>query len=258
MTTRVESAKPDPLEAFGDEVPVGLSAEAPADGGAEGAGAQAEATEEESFEARAARVMAAVNKQPLHREILYKTLGFCRERRALTAVEDEIATYPEFKYAGQNQYRLISILAEAGGLDRLELDDEGEIVTEEMKAGLSEDEIDDLVASYAFETTDAGEAVFEELNPRRRILDLLETEPERVETFGQVLEFCQSSRTYEEIEELLKDSGLQWSGVESDETAVHPSYFVSTLERVGALVWSDGWLLSDEGRAILQSIREQS
>lgn len=222
----------------------------------EEAGAQVEHTEEGSFDARMGRVMAAVMKQPLHREILHKTLGFCRERRALTDVEQEIATYPEFKFAGQNQYRLISFLADAGGLDRLELDDDGEIVTEEMKAGLSEDEIDDLVASYAYVTTDAGAAVFEELNPRRRMIELLETQPEYVDTFAEVLEFCKSSRTYKEIADLLEDSGIHWSRTESDEAAVHPSYFVSNLERVGGIVWKDGWLLSDEGRAILENIRK--
>jgi hypothetical protein len=217
-----------------------------------------EPLKEESFEARVAGVKAAVTKQPLHREILRKTLGFCREQRGLTAVEQEIASYPEFKYAGQNEYRLISILTEEGGLELLELDEDGGIVTAEMKAGLSEDEVDDLVASFAYITTEAGAAVSEALDPRARIVGLLQTEPERVGTFAQVLEFCETSRTYAEIETLLVDSGLGWSGVESDDDAVHPSYFVSTLERVGGLVWKDGWLLTDEGREILESIRRES
>jgi hypothetical protein len=240
MTMSVEHDKPDPLEA-----------------GAGEAGAQAEPLEDGSLEARAARVAAAVMKQPLHREILRKTLGFCQQRRALTDVEREIATYPEFKYAGQNQYRLISLLVDAGGLDRLELDDGGGVVTGEMKAGLSEDEIDDLVASYAFVTTEAGAVVFEEFDPRKRIAELLETQPEHLHAFADVLEFCTTSRTYQEIEVFLQDAGLGWSGTESDEGAVHPSYFVSTLERVGGLVWKDGWLLSDEGRALLESIRNE-
>ena len=225
--------------------------------GAGAAGAQAEPAEDGSLEARAARVAAAVMKQPLHREILRKTLGFCRQRRALTDVEQEIATYPEFTYAGQNQYRLISFLVEAGGLDELELDGGGGIVTDEMKAGLSEDEVDDLVASFAFVTTEAGAVVFDELSPYKRIVDLLETQPEHLDTFADVLGLCTTSRTYQEIEAFLQDSGLGWSGTESDEAAVHPSYFVSTLERVGGLVWKDGWLLSEEGRALLESIRNE-
>jgi hypothetical protein len=217
-----------------------------------------EPLKEESFEGRVAGVEAAVTKQPLHREVLRKTLGFCREQRGLTAVEEEIASYPEFKYAGQNQYRLISILTEAGGLERLELDEDGGIVTAETKAGLSEDEVDDLVTSFAYITTEAGAAVSEALDPRARIADLLQTEPERVGTFAEILKFCETSRTYGEIETLLVDAGLGWSGVESDEDAVHPSYFVSTLERVGGVVWKDGWLLTDEGREILESIRRES
>jgi hypothetical protein len=204
------------------------------------------------------RVIAAVTKQPLHREIHYRTLGFCRERRALAEVEEEIATCPEFKFATQNPYRLISFLADAGGLDRLELDDDGQILTAERKAGLSEDEIDDLVSWYAYVTTAAGVAAFDELDPRKRISELLGSMSEHTDTLAQVLEFCEASRTYKEIEDLLESSGLDWSGTESDETAVHPSFFVSTLERVGALAWNDGWLATDEGRAMLESLRKAS
>jgi hypothetical protein len=204
------------------------------------------------------RVIAAVTKQPLHREIHYRTLGFCRERRPLNEVEEEIATCPEFKCATQNPYRLISFLADAGGLDRLELDDDGRIVTEERKAGLSDDEIDDLVAGYAYVTTGAGAAAFDELDPRKRISELLGAMSEHTDTLAEVLEFCETSRTYKEIEDLLESSGLDWSGAESDETAVHPSFFVSTLERVGALAWNDGWLATDEGRAMLESLRKAS
>ncbi len=256
MTTSIENARPDSLQTFHEEVPTGRSADVPTNESADEAHAGVEPEEEGLLAAPSERVMAVVMKQPLHREILYKTLGFCRERRGLTDVEQEIATYPEFKHATQNQYRLISFLADGGGLDRLELDDVGEIVTQDTKAGLSEDEIDDLVASYAFVTTEAGVAVFDELDPRRRILDLLDTMPEYLDTFARVLEFCASARTYMEIEDLLNESGLCWSGVTEDEDAVHPSYFVNNLEKAGALVWDEGWLLSDEGRAILKSIRE--
>ncbi len=256
MTTRFENAAPDPLEAFFKEAPAGPSAEVPADEGAGKASVEVEPTGEASSETPVERVTAVVMKQPLDREILYKTLGFCRERRALTDIEEEIASYPEFQYATQNQYRLISFLADAGGLDLFELDDGGEIVTDERKAGLSEDEIDDLVASYAYLTTAAGEAAHEQLAPRKRMLELLDTTPEHAGTITAILEFCTSSRTYEEIEDLLAGSSTVSSGTSPEEAAVHPSYFVSNLERVGAVVWNDGWLLSDEGRVILEHQEE--
>ncbi|MGV8084119.1 MAG: hypothetical protein AB2L09_10880 [Coriobacteriia bacterium] len=248
-----EYVEPDRLEAASEDPWLGTPADASADASAAGE----EPAEEESFEARVERVRAAVMRQPLHREILYKTLGFCRERRDLPDIEQKIATYPEFKHATQNQYRLISFLTNAGGLECLELDDEGEIVAEERKAGLSEDEIDDLVASYAYATTDAGLAIWEEMNPRKRILDLLGIAPEHEETYAELLEFCASPKTYKEIEDLLKERDILSFGMAPNEPAIHPSYFVDTLERVGGIVWDGGWIASEEGRAIVETIRTQ-
>lgn len=218
----------------------------------------------EALEARVDAVMAAVRKQSLHREILYKTLTFCRERRELPDIEHEIATYPEFKYATQDQYHLITVLAEAGGLERFELDEEGGVVTDERKAGLSEDEIDDLVATYAYAATDAGNAVVERLDPQRRVRELLAAMPERGDAFATILEFCAESRTYKEIEVQFIDSSGEDDedlfGIKSvydQEDSVHPSTLVSYLEGAGALVWSDGWLRTDEGSAMLKTIKEE-
>jgi hypothetical protein len=196
-------------------------------------------------------------KQTLHREILCKTMGFCREQRALTDVENEIATYPEFRCATQDQYHLISFLVDAGGLDRLELDVDGEVVCEERKADLTEDEIDDLVVSYAFVTTAAGLVVFEEqLRPDTRVRDALAGTPEHADTYLAIMAFCRESRTYQEIEDLLTDSGLSLLGAEED--AVHPSCFVNALETAGALVWNGEWLLSDDGRALLENTGKEA
>ena len=212
---------------------------------------------EASLDTAEGRVRAVVMKQTLHREILSQTLGFCRERRALTDVEDEIATYPEFQCATQDQYHLISFLVDAGGLDQLELDVNGEVVCEERKAGLTEDEIDDLVVSYTFVTTAAGLVVFEEqLGPETRVGDALAGTPEHADTYLTIMAFCRESRTYQEIEDLLADSGLSLLGAEGD--AVHPSCFVSALETAGALVWNGGWLLSDDGRALLENTGKEA
>jgi hypothetical protein len=203
-------------------------------------------------------VVGAVCKQPLHREILFKTLRFCERSRALQEVESEIASYPEFADCAQDQYHLIGRLVEAGGLEQRELDADGEIVTEESKAGLTEDEIDDLVVSFALVTTAAGVAAAERLEPRRRIGELFAGEPELAPAYVQVLESCREPRTYAEIEESLGTSGVAEGALGSDGEEIHPSYYVSALERVGALVWKDAWTASDAGRALLASVAERS
>ena len=50
-----------------------------------------------------ARVEKALHRRGAFTEIMGKVLDFCRQRRLLAEVEDEIASYPEFKYADHGQ-----------------------------------------------------------------------------------------------------------------------------------------------------------
>jgi hypothetical protein len=202
------------------------------------------------------RVVGAVCKQPLHREVLYKTLGFCAVRRGLAEVEAEIATYPEFAHCAQDQYHLICFLVDAGGLERCELDEDGGVVTDARKSGLTEDEVDDLVASFAFVVTEAGAAARARLDRRRRIAELLAREPRAEAVFMELLLLCREPRAYEEIEMALTGSAA-WAALEAaDDGAgvVHASWLVGESEKAGALVWTGAWVLSDEGRELVESV----
>ena len=66
----------------------------------------------------------AVTRHPLHREILYSVLDYCKVERSLDEAETFIATLPEFKTATQNQYRLIKTLEKAQGLECIERDED--------------------------------------------------------------------------------------------------------------------------------------
>lgn len=66
--------------------------------------------------------------------------------------------------ATRDQFALVSELVDHGGLALFELDAAGNVVTEADTEGLTENEIDDLVASFAYETTEVGRAVAERLN----------------------------------------------------------------------------------------------
>lgn len=210
-----------------------------------------------TFQERFDKVSSAVLKQPLHREILYRTLLFCKQQRDLPDVEAEIATYPEFAHAAQNQYRLITFLVDAGGLERRELDEDGTVVTPERMDGLTENEIDDLVVSYALITTDAGAAVADALDPKRRMLDLLGLDPVYEDTYAEVLEYCRQPRTVAEIDALLKDRSVLSHGRTAGEIAVKPSFFVDQLERGGGIIWRNGWVLTPEGKEILEAVTNE-
>ena len=210
-----------------------------------------------AFSRQVARLTEAVARQSLHREIFYKTLVFCTESRPLAEIEQQIASYPEFKHAANNPYHFVQVLENAGGLERFELDEEGEVVGPERKEGLTEDEVDDLVAGYAFMTTAVGLAVVEQHTPRARIIELLNLVPERADTYIELLDFCsEEPRTYSEISQLLKGRPALVRMVDGEPQTMQPSVFVDKLEAAGGMVWRDGWVLTDEGRAYLAELRE--
>lgn len=199
----------------------------------------------------------AVLREPLQREIKYRILSMCRERRRLEEIEEEIARMPQFELAAQNQYRMVETLEMAGGLKRIELDEEGNELTPESKEGLSEDEASDMVACVFFETTPEGEAFVRENSPERRFRRLLEEEPSRSERFCALLEYCSvDTRSLAEIIGFLRDKSHPWAG--GDVPDVHPSLFVDRLERSGLIEWQDGWKATKEGEACLNARAEMS
>lgn len=209
-----------------------------------------------TFEEQVAQLREMTQSSPRFRELEYRVLGLCMEQRMLSELEELIGKMPEFKTCGQNQYRIIVYLEEAGGLERLEIDEAGNTVTPEMIVGLTEDEIDDLVCDYAFLTTEAGRAVYEEMKPEKRIDDLLKIIPARASTYREVLEFCKQPRAFKEIDALLSGRDVLKSGSLNPMTNIplQPSVFVDNLERSGGIVWDGAWKLTEGGRRFLEAL----
>ncbi len=210
-----------------------------------------------SFEERFTILETAVNRQSLHREIHYKTLMICQECRSLGYLEDEIASYPEFRHATLDQYHLIDALVQAGGLRRIELDREGIPLTPERTVDLSAEEIEDLIVSCEFETIDVGTAFVTYYSPYERIQELFEDIPERYNTYIELMDFCaEEPRTYTEIEELLNNQTALTQEMRFMQQPVQPSVFVDKLEGAAGIIWNGGWILTDEGRKILQKSKQ--
>lgn len=217
---------------------------------------QAEPALELTFDQKLDKLGYTVTRQPLDRELLYKTLVFCQEERPLNVVEQEMATYPEFAHCTTNQYYLITKLVRAYGLDLIEKDVDGNVVTPEQKVGLTEDEEDDLVASFHYKTTEVGRAFIEEYSPKARLVQILNLNPERTETYVDVLEFVKAQpRTYAEIQKLLAGRPALQTVIDGHVETMQPSVFVDKLERAGALVWNEGWTLTEEGVEFLEEMK---
>lgn len=187
------------------------------------------------------RLVACISGEPLYREIYVGVLEFCKERRDLSEVEAAVQSWPQFSQAAQSPYRLVRNLVELGGLDWIELDDEGVEVNAQRKVGLTPDEVDDLVASFAVQTTADGADAAEEMSPARRFRKLEDEHADRVPVFNEILELCMQPRSFSEIALHLEERGLLDVARAENGQALHPSYFVDALERAGALVWDGAW-----------------
>lgn len=212
-----------------------------------------------TFEQKLEKLRYTVFNRPPLREMFRRMLIFCQEQKSFNELEDEIATYPEFKHCGLTQFSLIDQLLFSYGLEMLEFDEEGNQVTPDMKEGLTEDEADDLVWSYAMLTTDVGNALIKEMEPSRRISDLLEEVPLRRDAYVELLQFCnEGSRTYREIYDLFHGRDVLKFTINkvTPNMPIEPSVLVSRMESAGALVWDDGWKLTREGRKYLEGLIE--
>jgi hypothetical protein len=216
---------------------------------------KAVSTEELTHEGCRRKIEDIFKRHAAHREIFYRTLVFCQERHRLEEIEEEIATYPEFKHAAQSQYHFIHTLEDAGGLTRIELDEVEDEVTPERKAGLDADEVDELVCDYGFETTGVGREVVEAHDPVKRLLELLGIVPSRKQTYIELMDFCKDNpRTYTEVGQFLEGRDALSITDNTLGQSLQPSVFLDKLESAHGVVWNDGWILTEEGRRYLAAL----
>ncbi len=210
------------------------------------------ASAEPTFEEAVKSLTDMIDRAPRHREIYLRLLSLCAQRQSLHKVEREVEKMPEFPLAAQTPYRLIRTLANAGGLCWLELGKDGELLSQDEKAGLSADEIEDLTFEYAVVTTLVGEQVADDLAPEKRLRSLMGGAAGYLDAYVDVLGFCQQSRSFNEVESFLRTCKSA-SAMGSGSQAPHPSYFVDMLERAGGLVWNNGWKTTSVGEKLLQT-----
>ena len=200
-----------------------------------------------------ARVEKALHRRGAFTEIMGKVLDFCRQRRLLAEVEDEIASYPEFKYVDQSQAAIAFMLVEAGGLARIDLDRDGNPVDPARLASLDEDAADELVQFCALETTPAGVQVAQAHRPEVRLEELFARTPERNDAYRAILRAASEPKTFAEIEALLgKQLSLPSLNGKSG-LPLYPSALVAHLEKAGGLVWDEAWSTTPAGASFATS-----
>ena len=175
-------------------------------------------------------------RNPLHREIYLQIIEFCEVRRLLGDVEAMVADCSGFSLTAQTPFRLIANVVDNGGIHWYEVDAQGDEITEERRANLTDDEADDLVEGFALEASDAGREVLERMAPERRLRDLFDKAPGRLSTY-------------------LVHQPDAGALIGASGQPLQPSYFVDMLERSGGLVWDKGWKATGKGSALAKQLR---
>ena len=99
-----------------------------------------------TFEEKLAALEHGRLRHPSNREVLYQGAPFAL-RTSSSKAEDYIASIPQFEMSTQNQFYAAGFsLVRAYGLEMIRRIERGNRVLPEQKEGLSEDEVDDLVA----------------------------------------------------------------------------------------------------------------
>ena len=95
--------------------------------------------------------------------------------------------------------------------------------------------------------TPEGLEVVDEQDDAGEIRKLLAAEPQYLDIYHQILDFCteEGGRSAKELDRLVNDSPLL------EEPRRYSGYFVGRLERKGALEWRGGWCTTQVGRDMI-------
>jgi hypothetical protein len=212
--------------------------------------------EDFTFEQNVDRTIHLLLSNTLNRPTLYRILDATAPGPLrLFDLEELIQALPEFKKATQPPYFLIEWLVGTNALSFTEVDAEGLPVTDERREGKTEDEIDDLIEDMIIEATEVGKEVLRVFDPRQRLAALLQDHPDRLDTYLEVLEFLTEKHSYTEVDQLLRNQPVLMSGRAPDDRPMQPSVFVDKLAAAGGIIYNEGWIITPEGRAMLENSR---
>ena len=176
-------------------------------------------------------VVDAVCRHPRHRELLYKTLAFCREERDELEAERFIGQQPECTQALQEPFALVRQLVACGGLERTAYDADGQ-----------------LLECWAQEGRKPKDAILRNLS-----FDLA-IEPKRRDAFIRLLEHCREPRSLDSVKQLLDGHPALEPSARSSGQRLHAAYFIDRLDEAGGLVWNGAWVTTEAGERFLATV----
>ena len=198
-------------------------------------------------------------------------------QRPYREVEEELLSSPAFDISMQTPHTLLGFLIADGGIEKIEVELEAEaqvqpqeernleaasldaasspsdacVKEDVMPAVAGETGGPDKPVDYLLRTTKQGEAILAEFDSVARFERLLSDEPEGyLEAYLIVLDTC-------------ADEGASLKAVEAalaghpaltNPKRVYAGYFISKLEHVGAIAWTDAWRITEDGKRIIAAL----
>ena len=198
-------------------------------------------------------------------------------QRPYREVEEELLSSPAFDISMQTPHTLLGFLIADGGIEKIEVEPEAEAQVQAQEErnleaashdaapspsdACAEEDVMPAVAGetggpdkpvdYLLRTTKQGEAILAEFDSVARFERLLSDEPEGyLEAYLIVLDAC-------------ADEGASLKAVEAalaghpaltNPKRVYAGYFISKLEHVGAIAWTDAWRITEDGKRIIAAL----
>lgn len=199
-----------------------------------------------TFEDHIALIERRLDREPRYRLALYRLLDFCAQPRSLEEIDQEVSAYPEMAVSPFTTRTLLRWLVEPEAI--VAVDEEGNPVVSEEPEDEGEDDgskaPEAIVEFYC--NSVVGAQVLDNFRQSDPIGALFRELPQYEGAFIRVLKACQEPKSRKEVEELFKDDPIL-----TKPKRVYPNMFLDKLERVGALVFQNNWVTTQEGIAFL-------
>lgn len=225
-----------------------------------------------------------LKETPGQRRVMLSLVDYCREPKTGAEMDERTDELLRYGFSVFSPVVFRELLEEAGAIRYAVFDADGNEVAEDASAGsagggaygdeadssgrafagggdtlLSEEYFDgqEAVELEFLEVADGrpglwvatpeGLEVVDEQDDAGEIRKLLAAEPQYLDIYHQILDFCtlDGGRSAKEIDRLVNDSPLL------EEPRRYSGYFVGRLERKGALEWRCGWCTTQVGRDMI-------
>lgn len=165
---------------------------------------------------------------PALRLVMRGVLELCKIPRTNSEVDSEIEKLLSSQLTVFAPTTLRGWLEQAGALEPVTLESE----------------------EVGWKTTVSGLIYLDKTNLSKELQAVIDSDPERRSLYLELLNFCQSPKDKEEIEERLYTGKFLSKG-----SMPYPTAFIGVMEEAGAMQWNGQWITTEIGKELCSDIK---